>query len=110
LPYRFAPPGSSFAPVQQSFTLPVADPEAISEHLSPQVTGAVLQVTRAYERGVREVHCTWARYVQGPGKVKVRRLRFSVTKPKLMVALPISSAGTVTSFPSKILTNTKLKF
>jgi len=53
----------------------------------------VLHMARAYERGVREVHCTWARKVQGPGKMKARRLRFSVTKPKLMVAFSICSAG-----------------
>ena len=45
---------------------------------------SLAQVTqyRAYERGLREVH-----YIApGPGRTKVRTLRFSIIKPKLMVA------------------------
>ena len=39
--------------------------------------------SRAYERGLQEVHRTRAREVLGLGKMKVRRLSFSVIKPKI---------------------------
>jgi len=54
--------------------------------------------TRAYERGLREVHCTRARKVKGPMRMKVHALRFSVIKPKFMVALSICSAGSFNQF------------
>jgi len=57
--------------------------------------------SRAYERGVRGVHFTWARWVQGHGRMKGPTLRISVVKPKLMVAFSICSAGSLTRSPHK---------
>jgi len=37
----------------------------------------------AYERGLQEVHRTWARDVLGPRKMKVLTLRFSVIERKI---------------------------
>jgi len=67
-------------------------------------------VDRAYERGVREVHCTRARKVKGPEMMKVRGLRFSVIKPKLWSLYLFAALVVLTSLPSKILTNPKLKW
>jgi len=45
----------------------------------------------ANERRLQEVHSTRARYVLGPGRMKLRTLNFSVIKPKITSAsrLPV---------------------
>jgi len=59
---------------------------------------SILGFTQGLWEGVREVHCTRARKVKGPERMKVRALRLSVIKPKIMVALSICSAGSFNHF------------
>jgi len=40
-------------------------------------------VSKAYEKGAQEVHCTWAQKVLGPGRRKAHKLSFSVINPKI---------------------------
>jgi len=57
---------------------------------------------RAYERGYERYIVPGPGRFRGPGRMKVRTLRFTLTKPELMVAFSIrSAAGSFNSFPTK---------
>jgi len=52
----------------------------------PKLICTFKEIFVSFKQGLREVHSspTRARKVQGPGKVKVRTISFSVIKPKII--------------------------